>query len=185
MFDWDRFGSRIYTHNATDFLCEELREKFSYASLKHILARRILNHIRTQLRAMPAESSLSLESYVVALLLKGLPRSTDLADVVLLCFQKIERPHVDALVRLVCCSFGWVCIFDSSSAPLKNARQMLRKKQPGRKLGMANKADRFGACLAVHGTHNVSLMPFVYVVSERTLHAGVIFSFVNHTPHFF
>ena len=58
-------------------------------------------------------------------------------------------------------AWPWKALQEKRTYQRKNKTQQPRKKS-------------FGACIGVHGTFNVPLMPAVFVISERVIHAGVI-----------
>ena len=106
-FSWDRCNRRVYETRAVECLCEEFRVRFNQTALRAFLARRVVSAV---LLAWPQDDDISvsgMRSLILAHLLHGLPRARELANVVVVTFQKIGAPVCRISDSNSCRSF-WV-----------------------------------------------------------------------------
>ena len=179
MFAWDRVGDRVYSSECVDYLCDEFRARFNQNALRTSLARRLLSKLMRELPAADVVRLASVHAVVYAHVFTCLPRPKELANIVLLVFQRFERPFIEAQVKMVCARYGWILIFDGSSAPLQETRTypLPAFKKNGRKR-RKRQPQPIGAGIACHGTFDVPLMPWVAAARENQVTLAVVGAYV-------
>ena len=122
MFRWDVFGHHIYEASLTDSLRAELRRTLSRARLRVSYVQLCTRWQSGRVNAQQGRSWQWMAADFMRVV-RGVPCTATLCNVVLLVFQQTEMPRVMPEIQVACSRFGVVHGIDSSSAPLQEVRE--------------------------------------------------------------
>jgi len=171
-FRWDRAGQRILECSLTDACCLEMRRRFQMAAVRSSVATRIAQAWAAELDDGPEVAS-EIKPFLQHYLSHAVPTAKFFGDLAVKVFQLYEQPVTDMLVADVVRAFGWVHLFDGSSAPLRQCRPVERGRR-------GRQSCPYGAALALHGVDDVPLLPAVLVKREGNVELAQLSGYALH-----